>query len=194
MDKTLELKGKTLGIIGLGAIGKEVVRLAKPFGPKIIYYKRTRLSEEKEKKLSVKYRSFHGLLSESDIVSIHTPLTEETKGMIGESEIALMRDGAIIINTSREKIVDEYAAAEALKMGKLSAAGFDVLETRVMDNVRYGDSPLMECENVVLTDHQAGTTLEARKRGEKQWVANINRFLDGMKPLYLVNNVWQASK
>jgi lactate dehydrogenase-like 2-hydroxyacid dehydrogenase len=194
MDKTLELKGKTLGIIGLGAIGKEVVRLAKPFGAKMIYYKRTRLSEEEEKELSVEYRSFHQLLSESDIVSIHAPLSDETKGMIGESEIELMRNGAIIINTSREGIVNEHAASKALKLGKLSAAGFDVLETRVVDGVRYGDSPLMDCDNVVLTDHQAGTTLEARERGDIQWVANINRFLNGEKPLYLLNNVWQASK
>jgi phosphoglycerate dehydrogenase-like enzyme len=193
MDNTLELRDKTLGIIGLGAIGREVVRLAKPFGPKMIYYKRTRLPEEEEKQLGVEYRSFEDLLSESDIVSIHTPLTDETRGMIGESEMALMRDGAIIINTSREGIVDECAAAKALKTGKLSAAGFDVLETRVVDGVRFGDSPLMECENVVLTNHQAGTTWEARIRGTEQWVENVNRFLNGEKPLFLLNNVWQSS-
>jgi phosphoglycerate dehydrogenase-like enzyme len=78
-------------------------------------------------------------------------------------------------------------------MGKLSAAGFDVLETRVVDRVRFGDSPLMECENVVLTNHQAGTTWEARIRGTDQWIENVNRFLNGEKPLYLLNNVWQAS-
>jgi phosphoglycerate dehydrogenase-like enzyme len=189
-DRTLELKGRTLGIIGLGAIGSEVARLAKAFGPKILYYKRTRLSEEAEKELCVEYRSFDGVLAESDIVSIHTPLTDETKGMIGEREIALMRDGAILINTARAGILDDGAVAEALKTGKLSAAGIDDLETRVVEGVRFGDSPLLDCDNVVFTIHQAGTTLEARARGKKQWVENVNRFLDGEKPYYLINKVW----
>ncbi len=193
-DVTLELRGRTLGIIGLGAIGSEVVRLAKAFGPKMVYYKRTRLSEEEEKELCVEYRSFDGLLAESDIVSIHTPLTDETKGMIGEREIGLMREGAIIINTARAGILDDLAVAEALKACKLSAAGIDDLDTRVVDGVLFGDSPLVDCDNVVFTIHQAGTTVEARARANKQWVENVNRFLDGEKPHYLVNGVWPPSR
>lgn len=193
-DETLELRGKTLGIIGLGAIGSEVARLARAFGPKMVYYKRTRLSEKEEKELCVEYRSFDGLLAESDIVSIHTPLTDETKRMIGEREIGLMRDGAILINTARAGILDDRAVAEALKVGKLSAAGIDDLNTRVVDGVLFGYSPLVDCDNVVFTIYQAGTTKEARARESKQWVENINRFLDGEKPHYLVNEVWPPSR
>jgi phosphoglycerate dehydrogenase-like enzyme len=193
-EVTLDLRGKTLGIIGLGAIGSEVARLARAFGPKMVYYKRNRLSEKEEKELCVKYRSFDGLLAESDIVSIHTPLTDETVRMIGEREIGLMRDGAIIINTARAGILDDRAAAEALKAGKLSAAGIDDLDTRVVDGVIFGDSPLVDCDNVVFTIHQAGTTKEAMARANEQWVENVNRFLDGETPHCLVNDVWPPSR
>jgi len=193
-EMTLELRGRTLGIIGLGAIGSAVARLAKAFGPKIIYYKRTHLSKEEEKELCVEYRSFEGLLTESDIVSIHTPLTDDTKGMIGERAIGLMRDGAILINTARAGILDDEAVAEALKAGKLSAAGIDDLETKVVEGVVFSDSPLVDCDNVVFTIHQAGTTVEARARAQKQWVENVNRFLDGEKPRNLVNGIWPPSR
>jgi lactate dehydrogenase-like 2-hydroxyacid dehydrogenase len=146
-NETLELRGRTLGIIGLGAIGSDVARLARAFKPKMVYFKRTRLSREKEKDLGVEYRSFDDLPAESDIVSIHTPLTEETKDMIGERELGLMRDGAIIINTAKAGILDDGAVAEALKAGKLPAAGIDDLETRVVDGVLFSDARARAPEN-----------------------------------------------
>jgi lactate dehydrogenase-like 2-hydroxyacid dehydrogenase len=112
-----ELKGKTLGIIGMGNTGREVVKRAKPFGPKIVYTKRNRLSAEDEEILGIEYRTLKELLTESDIVSLHVPLTNQTRNLIGEKEIALMKDGAIIINTAREGILDEHAVASALKNG-----------------------------------------------------------------------------
>jgi phosphoglycerate dehydrogenase-like enzyme len=189
VDNTWELKDKTLGILGLGTIGREVVKRAKSFEPKIIYNKRNRLSEEEERALGVEYRSFEDLIRESDILTIHTPLNEETRGMIGGSEIESMRDGAIVINTARAGILDEHAAAEALESGKLSGVGVDVVTSRIEGGTWDFESPLFEHENVVFTPHLSGNTREAHLRSHAQWVENVCRCLDGEKPLYLVNDV-----
>jgi lactate dehydrogenase-like 2-hydroxyacid dehydrogenase len=184
-----ELRDKTLGIIGLGQTGKEVAKLARAFGPKMIYYKRSRLSGEEEKGLGVEYRSFNELLKESDIITLHVPLTEETKGMIGREEIAKMKDGAIIINVAREYVLDDVAAAEALKEGKLHAVGVDVVPTHIVDGKWMGDTPLVDCDYVVATPHLAGATREASIRAVKQWSGNLRRFLNGEKPRNIVNDV-----
>lgn len=175
-----ELRGKTLGILGLGAIGKEVARLASAFGANVIYNSRRRLSEAEEKSLGVEYRTFEGLLEESDILSIHVPLTDETRGMIGRDEIAKMRDGAFLVNTARKEVVDETAVSEALKSRKLFGFGTDF----------EPDFPLTGLDFVVMTPHTAVTTREAIARGSGQVMDNVCRFLEGDKPLYLVNNVW----
>ena len=184
-----ELRDKTLGIIGMGGTGKEVAKLAKAFGPKMIYYKRNRLSEEEEQTLGIEYVSFDELLKESDIITLHVPLTDETKGMIGREEIAKMKDGAIIINVAREYVLDDVAAAEALKEGKLHAVGVDVVPTHIVDGRWMGDTPLIDCDYVVSTPHLAGATREASIRSDKQWSANVRRLLDGEEPLYIVNTV-----
>jgi len=189
LDRTFELKDKTVGLIGLGAIGIEVARLANAFGAKILYFKRNRFPETEEKMLGVVYRPFEKLLAESDIISLHVPLSDETRGLIGRDEIALMKKGAIVINTAREGILVECAAAEALKSGKLSAAGLDVVKTRVVDGFATLDSPLVGCENVVFTPHQAGTTFEARNRSKLQWSENVIKVLNGEKPSFIVNDV-----
>ncbi len=194
LDRTLELKDKTVGLIGLGAIGSEVARLANAFGAHVVYYKRNRLAEGTEKMLGVEYRSFRDLLAESDIVSLHVPLTDETRMLIGRDEIALMKKGAIIINTSRTGILDEDATAEALSSGRLSAAGLDVVKTRVVDGLETLDSPLNGFENVVFTPHQAGTTFEARNRSKLQWSENIIKVLKGEEPYFIVNGVWPPSR
>jgi lactate dehydrogenase-like 2-hydroxyacid dehydrogenase len=185
-----ELRGKTLGLIGLGETGKEVAKLARAFEPEMIYYKRTRLSEEEERELGVEYRAFEELLKESDIITLHVPLTEETKGMIGREEIAKMKDGAIIINVAREYVLDDVAAADALKAGKLHAVGVDVVPVRISEGRWYGDTPLRDCDYVASTPHLAGATKEAWIRAARQWSENVKRLLDGEKPLYLVNDVW----
>ncbi len=193
-DSFGEFKDRTIGIIGLGAIGKEVSKLANAFGARVIYYKRNRLSVDDEKELLVDYASFNALLSRSDIVSLHVPLYDETLGLIGEDEISLMKYGAILINTSRPGVIDEHAVAVALQEGKLSGAGLDGVNTRVVDGAFFNDSPLSECDNVVITPHIAGPTKEAKARGVKQWVENVCRFLNGEKPLYLVNDVWPSEQ
>jgi glyoxylate reductase/D-3-phosphoglycerate dehydrogenase len=189
-NQVWELKGKTLGILGFGNIGMEVARLASVFGPKIIYYKRTRLTERVEEKLGVEYCSFDDLLSKSDIFSIHVPLTDETRGMIGRDEIAKMKPGAILLNLARGEIVDEEALAEAVVTGKLSGVGTDVLTEKRHGNVVETPSPLIGLENVMITPHMAGPTLEARLRSHKEATDNIIRVLRGETPLYIVNDVY----
>jgi phosphoglycerate dehydrogenase-like enzyme len=190
-DQVWELRGKTLGIIGLGGTGREVAKLARAFGPRMLYYKRNRLPPEEEKELGVQYRPFDELLEESDIVTLHVPLTDETRGMIGREEIAKMKDGAIIINVAREYVLDDVAAAEALKAGKLHAVGVDVVPTRIVDGRWRGDTPLSDCDYVVSSPHLAGATKESSVRAARQWSENVGRLLDGEKPLYLVNDVWE---
>ncbi len=185
---TRELYGKTLGLIGLGGIGTEVAVRAGVFSPKIIYHKRNRLPAEEEERLGVEYRSLGELLSESDIVSLHVPLTDETRMMIGEDEIRSMKDGAIIINTAREGILDDYAAARALNDGKLSAVAVDVVKRKLVNGIFVSESPLFECDNVVYTPHQSGNSSEANARSHINVVENVSRVLNGEEPLYLVNN------
>ena len=190
----LELKDKTLGIIGLGNIGSEVARLAGVFGPKVLYYKKNKLSDETEHQLSVEYRPFQELLTESDIVSLHIPLTEATRGLIGKEEINMMKDEAILINTAREHLMDEEAVAEALKSGKLSGVGVDTVPIEVEDGFFVFDSPLPAMENVVLTPRTSGTSKEALIRANVKWVENVSRFLNGEEPLHIVNDVRPPNK
>jgi phosphoglycerate dehydrogenase-like enzyme len=191
-DQVLELKGKTLGILGLGDIGKEVARLARAFGPEMLYCKRTRLSGEAEEELGVEFCLLDDLLARSDILSIHVPLTDETRGMIGGGEIAKMKRGAILLNLSRSEIVDDEALAEALIDGRLSGVGTDVLTERRLGDVVETHSPLIGLENVMITPHMAGPTPEARARSQTQATDNILRVIGGEKPRYLVNDVWPS--
>ena len=110
--------------------------------------------------------------------------------MIGRDEIALMKDGAIVINVAREYVLDDVAAAEAVKSGKLHAVGVDVVPTKVVDGRWMGDTPLLDCEFVVSTPHLAGATMESSARCDVQWSENVCKFLNGEKPFYLVNDVW----
>jgi len=175
-----ELRGKTLGILGLGSIGREVAGLANAFSVEILYYNRNRLSEVEEDNLGVMYCSFDRLLSESDILSIHVPLNEETRGIIGKEEIAKMKDGAIIVNTARKEVVDELAVFEALEGGKLFGFGTDFVP----------DRSISEYRNVIMTPHVGAVTVEGVKRAKAQLFDNVSKFLRGEKPLYLVNDVW----
>jgi D-3-phosphoglycerate dehydrogenase len=161
IKKTLmgwELKGKTLGTIGLGNIGERVARLAKAFGMKILITKRTPPSPALLKELEAEFIPLHELLRRSDIVTIHVPHTPQTHRMIGQKEIQLMKTGAFLINTSRGAIVDEKALIEALKSGKLGGAALDVYEVEPPN-----DWTLMRLPNVVCTPHIGAQTVEAQK-------------------------------
>ena len=156
--KGWQLNGKTFGIVGLGHIGEKVARLAKAFGMKILITKRTPPSPEILKELEAKFVPLDELLRRSDIISLHVPLTPQTRHMIGEREIQLMKDGAFIINTSRGAVIDEKALFNALKSGKLGGAALDVYE---IEPPR--DYSLMKLPNVVCTPHIGAQTVEAQR-------------------------------
>lgn len=175
----MELAGKTLGIIGFGRIGREVGRLAKAFGMKVIAYSRTEYPEGRE---IAEYVDLDTLYARSDIISLHCPLFPETEKMINAESIGKMKDGAILLNTSRGGLVDEEALTAALKTGKLRAAAVDVVSQEPMPNT----NPLLTAPNCIITPHMAWAPVESRQRLLDTVVANIRAFLDG-KPQNVVN-------
>jgi len=155
--KGWQLKGKTIGLIGLGNVGLRVARLAKAFGMKILFTKRTPPSPEVLKELEAEFVPLEDLLRRSDVVSIHVPLTEETRGMIGARELSLIKEGAVLINTSRGAVVDEEALLNALQSGRLRGAALDVYTVEPPRDLR-----LIRLPNVVCTPHIGAQTDEAQ--------------------------------
>lgn len=174
-----ELAGKTLGIIGFGRIGRAVGRIARAFGMKVLAFSRTEYPEGRE---IGDYVNLDTLLSRSDIVSLHCPLTKENTGMIDDTAISKMKDGAILLNTARGPLIDEAAVADALKRGKLRGAAMDVVSAEPIP----GDSPLLSAPNCIITPHMAWAPLEARLRILDCVVDNIEGFLNGI-PVNVVN-------
>ncbi|MDW8045054.1 MAG: hydroxyacid dehydrogenase [Nitrososphaerota archaeon] len=155
-----ELRGKRLGIIGFGRIGREVAKRAKAFDMHILVYDIVDVSEVASK-LGVEVApDLPYLLRNSDIISIHVPLTPETYHMIGKNEISMMKDGAYLINTSRGGVIDSKALFEALKSGKLAGAGLDVFESEPPKGL---DAELVKLENVIATPHISASTFEAQE-------------------------------
>ncbi len=157
--KGIEMYGKTLGIIGIGRIGREVAKRARAFGMRVIYYDVYRPDEATEKELGIEFRDLDSLVSEADVITLHVPLLPETKHMINRERIEKMKDGAIIINAARGGIVDEDALYDALKSGKLYGAALDVYE-----NEPLKESKLFELDNVVLTPHIGAQAKEGQTR------------------------------
>ncbi|MGC8949509.1 MAG: 2-hydroxyacid dehydrogenase [Thermoprotei archaeon] len=182
---TFDLSEKTWGIIGLGRIGKEVAKRLTVFNTRVLYYDKVRPSEAIEKELRLEYRPLARLLRESDIVSIHLPLTDETRKLISEKELRMMKPGAILINPSRGEIVDEVALAKALEENWLGGVAVDVYsrEPPTLDH------PLLKLKgvNVLLTPHIAGANTDSRRRIIEFSVKNVIRVLKGDKPLAVVN-------
>ncbi|PLV56378.1 hydroxypyruvate reductase [Thermotoga sp. SG1] len=169
--KGKELLGKTLGLIGFGNIGQEVARRALGFGMRVIAYD----PAQPETDLPVEYVDLDTLLKESDFISLHVPLNETTRHMINKEAISKMKDGVIIVNTSRGGTIDEEALYEALVSGKVSAAGLDVFEVEPPnDELR---KKLLSLDNVVATPHIGASTEEAQKRVGKELVEKIFREL-----------------
>ncbi len=178
-----DLQGKTLGIVGLGAIGQATARRARAFGVHICYYDKRQRPAEVEKELGAVFASLDDLLGQSDIVTLHLPLTPETSRLIGRAELRKMKRTAIFINTARGAILDEDALAEALEQGLVAGAALDVFADEPLDP-RH---PLRRCPNVLLTPHAAGQTREAMERMVGMMLENIQRVVRGEKPNYQVN-------
>jgi glyoxylate reductase len=172
----IDVWGKKLGIVGLGRIGRAVARRGRGFGMEILYHNRSR-KEVAEKELGARYLDLDDLLRESDFVSIHTPLTDATRHLIGERELGLMQDTAVLINTSRGPVVDEAALAEALEGGRIFAAGLDVYEEEPKVHPK-----LLELEKAVLAPHIGSATIETRDRMATLAAENLAAVLRGEKP------------
>jgi glyoxylate reductase/D-3-phosphoglycerate dehydrogenase len=182
VPKVNELRGKTLGIIGLGTIGKKTARLAQAFGVIVHYYDVARLTEAEEDALGVRFRLLPEILSKSDIVSLHVPLNDTTHHLLGAAEIARMKPSALIINTSRGPVIDEKAMHAALAAGKLGGAGLDVFD----EEPPPADNPLFTLDNVVLTAHLAGPTWESNEARLRNGFDNVQRVARGEKPLWVI--------
>ncbi len=180
-----ELFGKTLGIIGLGNIGSQVAIRCKSFGMKVLCYD-PYIPDEKPKRLGVKrVYDLYTLLKESDIITIHTPLTEETKGMIGEREFEVMKDGVYIINCARGGIIDERALLKYLKLGKVRGVGLDVFSVEP-PNWEFIDE-LLKFENVSLSPHIGANTYESQENVGVIVAQQVIKALKGRTPEHVVN-------
>ncbi|MCL5678910.1 MAG: 2-hydroxyacid dehydrogenase [Candidatus Thermoplasmatota archaeon] len=176
-----ELKGKTFGIVGMGAIGIRLAERLLPFEVGMVYHDVRRLPEEREQNLGLTYLPFERLLEVSDVISIHVPLTKETERMFSSSAFGKMKDGAILINTSRGEVVDEQALIAAVK-GKGIRAGLDVFPAEPPDF----SSELFRLDNVIFSPHIAGVTVESQQRFITETVSNVLRYAQGVDPLYRV--------
>ena len=180
--KLYELKGRTLGIIGLGTIGKKTARLAKAFGLDVQYYDTARLTEEQADQLGVRFSLFDEVLRTSDIVSLHVPLTSETRHMMGAAQFKMMKPTAYLINTCRGPVVNEPALIEALTNGAIAGAGLDVFDKEPPPP----NNPLFPLQNVVLTAHFAGPTWENQYTRFRNAFDNCQRVIRGEKPLWVI--------
>jgi len=181
--ESYEMYGKILGLVGFGRIGREVAKRAKPFDVRILYYdKYIHVLPEEKEKLGVEEVSFEKLLAESDIVSLHVPLTDETKGMMNHKTFKAMKNTAILINTARGSLVNEKDLYEALKDRRIAGAGLDVFEKEPPSS----DNPLFKLDNVILTPHISAGTKDALIAKMRAAFANMVRVTKGETPINLV--------
>ncbi len=175
-NSLIELSGKTLGIFGYGSIGKKVAQIAKAFGMNVIYNSRTKKTDLDA------YVSFEELLAKSDFITLHTPLTKETQGIINSKTLSKIKPGAYLINTARGGLVVEHDVAQALKQGILKGYAADVISEEPMKK----DNPLLNCPNCVLTPHLAWAPKETRMRLQNIALENLKAWLNG-KIINVVN-------
>ena len=180
--RVYELAGKTLGIVGLGNIGKKVARRAAAFDMAVQYYDIVRLTEDQEDALGVRFVLLAEVLRTSDVVSLHVPLDDTTRSMLGPRELAMMKPSAILINTCRGPVVDEAALHRALVQGQIAAAGLDVM----VEEPPAPTHPLLALPNVTLTPHTAGPTWENWTARFRNGFDNIQRVAAGRPPRWVI--------
>jgi glyoxylate reductase len=171
------LVGKTIGLVGYGLIGKAMAKRAEAFDMNVIYHQRTRRDGE-----DGAWRTFDDLLEESDVVSLHTPLTPETTHLFNRETFAKMKPGAVLINTARGKVVEDAALLEALTSGHLGGAGLDVVEFEPQVSEELRTLP-----NIVITPHLGGGTMESRRNAQLHAVGNVVAVLQGREPVQPLN-------
>lgn len=176
-----DLKGKTFGIVGMGAIGKKLVQRLLPFEVGLVYYDANKLSPDEEESLGISFMELDDLMQEADVISLHVPLTDSTKSLLDSRRLNLMKDGGILINTSRGGVVDESALIDAIKK-KGIRAGIDVYEHEPPDF----KSELFSLDNILFTPHIAGVTIESQGRFLEETIANVMRYVQGVEPANLV--------
>jgi len=175
---TYEMAGKLVGLVGIGNIGRQVARRVQAFDALVQYHDVYPLDEEREKELNVTRVGLDELFRTSDIVSLHTPLTAETRHLVNRERIATMKSTALLINTARGAVVDEAALIEGLQAGRIAGAGIDVFEQEPIDPA----NPLLAMDNVVLTPHIAGITWDTWSRRARFAYANMQRVWRGETP------------
>jgi glyoxylate reductase len=173
-----DLNGKTLGIFGMGRIGRAVARRAAPFGMRVIYHSRARLAAPDEAETGAEWVDFDGLIARSDVLSLHAPLTPETRHAIDADALRRMRPGSFLVNTARGALVDEAALVDALRDGPLAGAGLDVYEREPA--IHPG---LLDLPNVTLLPHVGSATRETRTRMAMLAARNVHAVLTGSPPL-----------
>ena len=178
-----DLTGKTLGIIGLGRIGEAIAQRARGFNMNVLYFSRARAEQEKERRLNIEFVPLERLFRESDFVTVHVPITDETKHLINEERLRQMKPTAYLVNTSRGPVIDQAVLTRALRERWIAGAGLDVFEKEPIDP----NDPLINLENVVLTPHIASATTEARSKMAEVAAKNLISVLEGTPPQFLVN-------
>jgi phosphoglycerate dehydrogenase-like enzyme len=185
-DDTIELQGRTLGILGFGKSGYELARRAWAFGMRIAYHSRSPVDARLREAVDAQERGLEELFREADFLSLNVSLNPSTRNLVDGRLLALMKPGAYLINLARGGIVDEAALAERLNAGQLAGAGCDAFS---LEPIR-ADNPLLHARNVVLTSHIAGTTRECTDREVGWALANVRRYLEqGLPPRWIVNGV-----
>lgn len=173
-----DLKGKIFGIVGMGAIGRRLAERLVVMGAGVIYYDSRRLTGREEEDLGVTFVDLDELISQSDIISLHVPLTDETRKMIGKKQFESMKVGCIFINTARAEVVNTPDLIWALKQGRIKA-GIDVFDREPPEF----SSELFKLENTLFSPHIAGVTIESQARFIEETVANVIRYLQGVDPV-----------
>lgn len=176
--------GATIGLVGMGRIARAVARRAAGFGMRVVYWSRTRLSEDEAQRAGLIWcESLDQLLRESDFVSLHVPLSADTRRLIGARELGLMKSTAVLVNTGRGGLVDQAALADALRSGLIAAAGLDVTDPEPIG----ATDPLLDLENVVIVPHIGSATRATRTKMAVMAVENLLAGLDGKVPPHCVN-------
>ena len=178
------LRGKIVGIVGGGNIGRQVARKVQVFGAKTFYYDAFRLSEEMEQQLELQYFEYEQLLKESDVITFHVPLMDSTAHMLNTENISLLKQNAIVINTARSGIIDDAALLEAVKNGHVLGAGLDCTEETPISK----DNPLLQYPNFIVTPHVGGVTNDIAESIMPMIVENLRLIAKQESPKYVVNN------